>query len=339
MVRGRKAVFTDEDKREIVERYENGAGIVELAHAYECWTPAINEILKASGTPHRKTPLANTPIEQLLHRALMEEGIGFATQKCVAGRYIVDILINQAPVVIEADGAQFHARPEAQAKQVIRDAAHEAAGYRMFHFTGKEIKADTAGCVRQVADAAGLVRDEEPLYEIRPNRKQTRKRKPAVLELVCARCGEKFTAPSRRKFCSPEHVSLHLSEMGKKGKGRPKSAEWRAKIGEANRRRVVTAETRAKMSASAIGKPGTLTGRSPSAETRAKISASLTGRRQSDETRAKKSAAHLGMTMDEDTRSKISAALTGKPKSAEHRANLSASRIHSNQIVIEPDPA
>ena len=78
MTRGRKAVFTDEDKRDIVERYKNGAGIVELAHAYQCWTPKINEILKASGTPYRKMLTANTPIERRLQSALMEAGGDFA---------------------------------------------------------------------------------------------------------------------------------------------------------------------------------------------------------------------------------------------------------------------
>lgn len=328
MVRGRKAVFTDEDIRGIVERYKNGAGIVELAHAYQCWTPKINEIIKASGTPFRKSPLSNTPIERLMHDALKAAGIGFTTQERLVGRYVVDIRINQAPVVIEADGAQFHARPDAQAKQAIRDAAHEAAGYRMFHFTGKEIGADAAGCVRRVMDACGLVPDEEPAYEIRTSLKRPGPRKVKLLELTCAWCAEKFTARWKRKFCTPEHLSLHLSETGRKGKGRPKSAEHRAKIGAANRRRVVTAETRAKMSASAIGKPGTLTGCSPSAETRAKISAALKGRRQSAETRAKKSAAHLGKPMPEGTGAKISAALKGRPKPK-----------HSNQIMRESEPA
>jgi very-short-patch-repair endonuclease/alpha-D-ribose 1-methylphosphonate 5-triphosphate synthase subunit PhnG len=339
MVRGRKAVFSDEDQREIVERYKNGAGIVELAHAYQCWTPKINEILKASGTPFRKMLTANTPIERRLQDSLMEAGIGFSTQRRVVGRYVVDILVNQAPVVIEADGVRHRIHAANLERDAIRDAAHEAAGYRVFRFTGSEINTDATACIQQVIHACGLVRDEEPVYDIRKAPREPRSA-PKLLDLICELCGEKFSARWKRKFCTPEHAALRKSEIGiAQFRGKPKSAEHRARIGEANRRRVVTAETRAKMSASAMGKPGTLTGRSPSAETRAKISATLTGRRQSDETRAKKSAAHLGKPMPEGTGAKISAALKGKPKSPEHRANLSASRRRSNQIMRESDPA
>src|SRR6185312_12417715 len=130
----RKANLTDEDKREISERYVNGAGIVQLARAFRCETKKINAVLSEAGTPRRKLLTANTPIERRLHDALMEVGIGFSTQRRVVGRYVVDILVNQAPVVIEADGVLHRIHPEAQARDAIRDAAHEAAGYRVFRF-------------------------------------------------------------------------------------------------------------------------------------------------------------------------------------------------------------
>jgi len=338
MTRGRKAVFSDEDQREIVERYKNGAGIVELARAYQCWTPKINEILKASGTPYRKTLTANTPIERRLQSALIEAGIGFSTQRRVVGRYVVDILVNQAPVVIEADGVRHRIHPEAQERDAIRDAAHEAAGYRVFRFTGSEINTDAMQCIQQVIHACGLVRDEEPVYDIRKAPREPRSA-PKLLELICELCGEKFSARWKRKFCTPEHASLRKSELGiAQFRGKPKSAEHRAKIGAANSRRGQTPEARAKISAARTGKP-TTKGRPKTAEHRAKISATLTGRRQSAETRAKKSAAHLGKPMPDGTGAKISAALKGKPKSAEHRANLSASRRGANQIMIESEPA
>ena len=322
----RAANLSEDDKREISERYVNGAGIVQLARAFRCETKKINAVLGETGTPRRKLLTANTPIERRLHDALMEAGIGFSTQRRVVGRYVVDILINQAQVVIEADGVLHRIHPEAQERDAVRDAAHEAAGYRVFRFTGSEINTDAMRCVQQVIHACGLVRDEEPVYDIRKAPREPRK-PPKPLELVCELCGETFTARWKRKFCTPEHHKLRQIEIGiAQFRGKPKTAEHRAKIGEANRQRVVTTETRAKMSASAMGKPGTLTGRSPSPETRAKISAALLGHRQSDETRAKKRAAHLGKPMPEGTGAKISAALKGKPR-------------RSNQIVIEPDPA
>ena len=82
-------------------------------------------------------------------------------------------------------------------------------------------------------------------------------------ELTCGYCGETFVSKrTRGKYCSHEHYVLGAQ------KGKPRSAEWRAKIGEANRRRVQSAETRAKISAAKSG-----TTLSP--EHRAKISAGV----------------------------------------------------------------
>jgi len=315
----RKTLLSDADKREIAGQYANGAGIVQLARAYSCRTSQINSAIEASGTA-RKMLTASTPIECRLHDALKAAGIGFTTQKRLVGRYVVDISIHQAPVVIEADGARHHAGTKAQERDTLRDAAHEAAGYRMFRFSGSEINADAVKCIQKLIDACGLVPDKEPVYDIRTKFSGAdHPRHVGMYELTCGYCGETFlNRRSKRMYCSHEHYILGVQ------KGKPKSAEVRAALAESNRRRVWTDEARAKVSASRVGKP-TTKGRPKSAEHRAKISAALTGQRQSDETRAKKSASHRGKTMDEPTRAKISAALTGRKR--------------SNQTKIESEPA
>ena len=98
----------ESDLYDIVESYAEGEGIVELARRFRVRTAVINVVLKENGVPPRKTLTANTPIERRLHDALKAAGIGFVTQKRVAGRYVADIVINQAPVVIEADGMRYH---------------------------------------------------------------------------------------------------------------------------------------------------------------------------------------------------------------------------------------
>lgn len=328
----RKTLLSDADKREIVERYTNGAGIVELARAYRCRTSQINLAIRANGTV-RKTLTANTPIECRLHDALKAAGIGFTTQKRLVGRYVVDISVHQASVVIEADGARHRAGTQAQQRDAIRDTAHEAAGYRVFRFSGSEINTDAVKCIQEVVDACGLVPDKEPVYDIRTKFSGTdHPRYVGMYELTCGYCGEKFfDRRAKRKYCSHEHYVLGVQ------KGKPKSAEIRAALAESNRRRVWTDEARAKVSASRVGKP-TTKGVPKSAEHRAKISASLMGRRQSDETRAKKSSAHRGKKMDGATRAKISAALKGKRKNPEHRAAISASK-RPDQTMIESEPA
>ena len=332
-----KSSLSDNDKQQIVERYAAGAGLVELAREYHCRFNLIKAILTEAGVGPRKSLTANTPIECRLHDALMAAGIGFTTQRRLVGRYVVDIEIHQAPVVIEADGIRHRVSSGSQERDAVRDAAHEAAGYRVFRFTGSQINTDAVRCIQEVVNACGLVSDEEPVYDIRTKFSgpdHPRWTGSNNQQLTCEYCGEPFEGRAGIRFCSPAHYGAHARENGAL-KGKPKSAEHRAKIAAANRNRVQSPETRAKISAARMGKP-TTAGQPKSPETRAKISASLTGHRDSDETRARKSAGHRGSTMDPGTRAKISAALKGKPKSAEHRANLSASK-RSGQIMRESD--
>lgn len=109
-------------------------------------------------------PSANSPLEKLLHVALKKAGIGFTTQERMLDRYCVDIMINQAHVIIEADGALHYLRLEDDKR---RDAELLDHGYRVFRFHGKEINNDPDGCVRQVVEQCGLVPDEEPVFIIR----------------------------------------------------------------------------------------------------------------------------------------------------------------------------
>lgn len=336
----RKTSLSDDDKREIVERYAAGATQVELAKRFRCRFYTIKDILRDAEVT-RKSLTANTPIECRLHDALKATGIGFTTQKRLVGRYVVDISVHQAPVVIEADGARHRSGTQAQERDAARDAAHEAAGYRVFRFSGSEINTDAVKCIQQVVNACGLVPDKDPVYDIRTNFSGADHPRWAnrFVQVTCEYCGESFEARAdgSRRFCSGRHYNLYCHETGVL-KGKPKSPEHRANIAEANRLRArpPSPEARAKMSAARAGKPSPMKGRTHSPEARAKIGASLTGRKESDETRARKSAARLGKTQDPETRAKISAALKGKPKSAEHRAKLSAS-MRSNQTVIEPD--
>jgi very-short-patch-repair endonuclease len=309
-----KTVLSDADKLAIASDYTAGAGVVELARKYRCRTAQINQIIRAPGVPLRKTLTANTPIETRLHDALMAAGIGFSTQKRLVGRYVVDISVHQAPVVIEADGARHRAGAAAQERDAVRDAAHRAAGYSVFRFTGSEINTDAVACIRQVIDACGLVPDSEPVYDIRTKFSGTdHPRYVGEHDLTCKGCGNPFRARKKRKYCT------HECYIADAIRGKPKSAQQRAKIGDANRERVWTDEARAKLSAAREGMPSPNRGRPMSADQRAKISATLLGHKQSDETREKKRAAHLGLKHSEETRAKISAGM------------------RSRQTVIEPE--
>ena len=107
-----------------------------------------------------------SPLEIYLHRALRKEGISFSTQRQLLGRYVCDILVTQKPVVIEADG-NMHLHVAARERDAQRDADMRAAGYEVYRFPGKLICTDADECIRQVIEAAGLVADAEPVYDIR----------------------------------------------------------------------------------------------------------------------------------------------------------------------------
>lgn len=157
----------------------------------------------------RNTPTGNTnsPLERTLHKALLSAGISFTTQQLLLDRYLVDILITQKPIVIEADGNGHLLTQEHDAR---RDADLRTAGYEVFRFTGKPIINDPDGCVRQVIEAAGLTPESDPVGEVYngmcgSNNPRWNGGKP---EWTCEVCGTVFTAYMRngkpRRTCSRE---------------------------------------------------------------------------------------------------------------------------------------
>lgn len=98
----------------------------------------------------------NSPIERLLHDALIRAGVSFETQQLKLGRYLVDIELLSVPVIIEADGA-LHQLTRSRMRDALRDADLQTAGYRVFRFSGTQIHADPDACIRRVVEACGLV--------------------------------------------------------------------------------------------------------------------------------------------------------------------------------------
>jgi very-short-patch-repair endonuclease len=188
--------------------------------------------------PTMRGPATNTAIERRMHDALKKSGIGFTTQSLLLERYLVDIELHQAPIVIEADGSQ-HTLRDRKAKDAARDADLIAAGYRVFRFPGWEINADAAVCVQRVIDACGLVPDKEPVYEIRTRFAGASHPlwKGGKREYVCESCGETFLAQPKHRTGKHIYCSKKCYGKGKAGvKLGPMPAGQRAKIGAANRR-------------------------------------------------------------------------------------------------------
>jgi len=97
---------------------------------------------------------SNTPIEVRLQNALTQAGIGWLSQQRKLNRYIVDLELTDAPIILEADGT-LHLLPRGIERDRKRDAALRDAGYTVLHFTGKQIYHDINGCVERVREALG----------------------------------------------------------------------------------------------------------------------------------------------------------------------------------------
>ena len=165
--------------------------------------------------PSMRGPSANSPLVKLLQAALMKVGISFSTQRVLLGRYCVDILIDQAPVIVEADGALHHLRKENDAK---RDGALVEAGYKVFRFTGSRINTDAMGCIAEVVKAAGLTPDAEPVADIHtgmmgPENPNWTGGPRAV---TCAQCGAEtsrsaYRTKVKRTFCNSQCYGAWMS--------------------------------------------------------------------------------------------------------------------------------
>jgi very-short-patch-repair endonuclease len=195
------AQFTAEHLRDIADRYAAGEDIPSIAKVYRCRFYAMRDLIASLGVEKRVITTTNTPIERRLHDILMKHGIGFTTQARLVDRYVVDIKINQAPVVIEADGETYHRK---SARDAERDRAHAEAGYRVFRFTGSEINRDSEACIQRVISECALVPDESPVYDIRTTFSGADHPRWNRFTLKCLNCDSEFEVVGKhrhRKFC------------------------------------------------------------------------------------------------------------------------------------------
>lgn len=159
-----------------------------------------------------------SPLEALLHGALKRAGLSFTTQRRKLNKYVIDIELLQAPVIIEADGLR-HRLERQQAKDATRDAALTEAGYRVHRFTGTEIGSDSDACIRRVIEAHGLTPDTDPVFDIRRGargRDNAGWRSDAKVEHTCTQCGNVFVAyrvnrSYKRAFCAQKCYGAWMS--------------------------------------------------------------------------------------------------------------------------------
>lgn len=291
---------TDEEFIDIIKQRYTGVQTSDIAANQRRSARSIRQILRDGGVEPRFHPFAKlaaaSPIEARLHDALKSAGIGFVTHRRYVKNYITDIRINQAPILIEADGIQ-HTWYDNPALDAQRDADHAAAGFRTFRFTGTEINTDAVKCIQSVIDECDLVPDKDPVYDVKigfsgenhPRWVDDRQ------EYTCETCGDIFIrrrsyyANRRGVYCKAECYYESL-------RGRTLSEEHRRAIGAGN-----------------LGKHHA-TYPSPSEEVRTAISQKLTGKKKTPEHVAKVADALRGRTVDQEQRDKIGDSVKALPR-------------------------
>ena len=204
-----------EDRRKVPWSDERRAN-----HKAACNTPEFKESHRRAlmERPRTSGPSVNSPLEKLLHGALLRAGISFRTQTKMCDRYFVDIEVVQRPVVIEADG-NWHKLPARIEADRIRDAAIRATGFDVYRFDGAAINADPDACIAEVIKTAGLIPDVEPTADIRrmnvgPDNPLWR---GGMETWTCEQCGNEFqnhqaNRTFEKKFCSQECYGKWMSK-------------------------------------------------------------------------------------------------------------------------------
>ena len=129
--------------------------------------------------------LAASSTEALLNKAFRKLSISFSTQQSVftdprtadgqrrptgaapGSLYRVDILITQAPVVVEADELYHEIQRDQRELDARKDAELRRLGYQVFRFNEQQIGADADACAWAVVDEARLIPEDDPVFVIR----------------------------------------------------------------------------------------------------------------------------------------------------------------------------
>lgn len=210
--------------------YERLGTYKAVAAEYGVSVSAVGQYAREQGI-NPGYPGGSSPLEKLLQAALMKEGIGFTAGAFVGGRYFADALLNQAPIILEADGNWHKVHKERDAK---RDAALTTAGYRVFRFTGEQLNRGADECVRHVMEECHLKPDADPQYVIRVSNMGAENPNwtggPQMV--ACTQCGTEttrnnFRTSVKKPFCNSQCYGAWMRDHPEESPRR-KNIDWDA---------------------------------------------------------------------------------------------------------------
>lgn len=100
----------------------------------------------------QRQPNKATDIERITEAAIRARGWHYQTQVGMPGCGVPDFLLPESRVAIFCDGDYWHRLPEHQERDARFTAALQAAGYSVYRFWGKEIKADIEACLDRITE-------------------------------------------------------------------------------------------------------------------------------------------------------------------------------------------
>ena len=208
--------------------YERLGTYKAVAAEYGASVSAVGQHAREQGI-NPGYPGGTSPLEKLLQSALMKVGIGFTAGAFVGGRYFADILLNQAPIILEADGNWHKVHAERDAK---RDAHLTACGYRVIRFTGAQINRGADQCVQGVIDEHGLTPDTDPQYVIRVSMmgEENPHWTGGPQSVACTQCGSEtarnnFRTSVKKPFCNSQCYGAWMSDHPEESPRR-KNINW-----------------------------------------------------------------------------------------------------------------
>lgn len=141
----------DDPERPLARQWDDPA---QRERQRQAWLRRITATRGQRGTP---------PGEAALLDALMRASISFTSSAVMLdGLYVVDVLIHQQPLVLEADGVSHKIGNTAE-RDAERERLIEAAGYRIVRFPYRRLADDADDCVASL----GLQSEENPVFDVR----------------------------------------------------------------------------------------------------------------------------------------------------------------------------
>lgn len=105
----------------------------------------------------KQTQKADTSIERAIEKAMIHRGWHYEKQVPLYGITLADFVLPYHKIVIYCDGMYWHSFPERQKQDAEQNRILESHGYKVYRFSGDEIRDSPQRCLDQIGIPQGSV--------------------------------------------------------------------------------------------------------------------------------------------------------------------------------------